>query len=82
MQDYFNHSEDKWDSYIKKLHFACIYGSDEESPHYINYTNNLINDDSKKLKIERHKDILKLDDKILDNKELVKLIDELRRKLT
>ena len=44
--------------------------------------NNLINDDSKILKIERHKYNLKLDDKILDNKELVKLIDEFRRKLT
>lgn len=82
MQDYFNHNEDKWDSYIKKLHFICIYGSDEETPHYINYFNNLINDDSKILKIERHKYNLKLDDKILDNKELVKLIDKFRRKLT
>lgn len=81
MQDYFNHNEDKWDSYIKKLHFICIYGSDEETPHYINYFNDLINDDSKILKIERHKYNLKLDDKILSNKELVELIDEFRRKL-
>ena len=82
MQDYFNHNEDKWDSYINKLHFICIYGSDEETPHHINYFDNLINDDSKILKIERHKYNLKLDDKILDNKKLVKLIDEFRRKLT
>lgn len=41
----------------------------------------LVNDSSKILKIERHKYNLKMNDKILDNKELIKLIDDFKWKL-
>lgn len=82
MQDYFNHNEDKWDSFTNKLHFICVYGSDEETPYFINNFYNLVNDSSRVLKLERHKYNLKMNDKILDNKELVKLIDEFKGKLS
>ena len=81
MQDYFNHNEGKWNFFIDKLHFVCIYGSDEETPYYINFFNELIQDQSKILKIERHKYNLKMNDKIMDNNELIKLIDEFKKKL-
>lgn len=81
MQDYFNHNEDKWDSFTNKLHFICIYGSDEETPYFINNFNNLVNDSSKILKLERHKYNLKMNDMILSNSELIKLIDEFKEKI-
>ena len=81
MQDYFNHNEDKWNSFIDKLNFICIYGSDEETPYYINLFNDLIHDYSKILKIERHKYDLKMNDKIMENNELINLIDEFKKKL-
>jgi transcriptional regulator with XRE-family HTH domain len=81
MQDYFIHNEDKWNSFTKKLYFICIYGSDEETPLFINYFYHLVNDSSKILKIERHKYNLKMNDKILDNKDLIKLIDDFKWKL-
>ena len=81
MQDYFNHNEDKWESFTNKLHFICIYGSDKETPLFINNFYNLVNDGSKFLKLERHKYNLKMKDRILDNSELIKLIDEFKEKL-
>ena len=81
MQDYFNHNEDKWDSFINKLYFVCIYGSDKESPNFIDTFLSLVNDSSKILKLERHKFNLKMNDNILDNNELIKLIDEFKGKL-
>ena len=82
MQDYFNHNEDKWNSFINKLHFICIYGSDEETPYFINNFINLVADSSRVLKLERHKYDLKMNDRILDNKELLKLIDDFKWKIS
>lgn len=82
MQDYFNHNEDKWDSFANKLHFICIYGSDEETPYFIKNFYNLVNDNSKILKLERHKYNLKMNDMILNNSELIKLIDEFKGKIS
>lgn len=81
MQDYFNHNGDKWESFTNKLHFICIYGSDEETPCFINTFINLVDDVSKILKLERHKYNLKMNDRILENKKLVKLIDDFKLKL-
>lgn len=81
MQDYFNHNEDKWNSFTNKLYFICIYGSDEETPYFINTFLNLVNDSSKILKLERHKYNIKMNDKIVDNKELIKLITDFKEKI-
>ena len=82
MQDYFNHNEDKLDSFTNKLHFICIYGSDEETPYFIKNFYNLVNDNSKILKLERHKYNLTMNDKIINNSELIKLIDEFKGKIS
>lgn len=81
MQDYFNHNEDKWDSFNNKLHFICIYGSDKETPLFIKNFNCLVNDYTKILKIERHKYNLKMNDRILENSEITKMLDEFKAKL-
>lgn len=81
MQDYFNHHEDEWDSFIKKIYFVCIYGSDEETPYFVYTFSNLVNDNSKILRIERHKYNLKLNDRVIDNNDITKLLDEFKSKL-
>lgn len=81
MQDYFSNNEDKWDSFVEKLHFICIYGSDEETPFFIKTFKSIIKDETKILKIERHKYNLKMSERVLDKKEVTSLLDEYKSKI-
>lgn len=81
MQDYFYHNSNQWDSFISKLYFVCIYGSDSESPDFVRIFNNLVNNQSRILKIERHKYDLKMNDMILNNRQIVALIDDFKKNL-
>lgn len=75
MQDFFNNSN-KWNTFLKKLKIIAIFGSEEETPLFIPTLLQLVNgDNSKILKIERHKFNLKMDDKVTENKELLNKID-------
>lgn len=77
MQDYFSHNEDKWDMFINKLHFICVYGSDEETPYFIECFKSLINED-RILKIERHKYDIKMNDKVINNENIIKMLDSFK----
>lgn len=75
MQDFF-YSNAKWDEFIDKMNIIAIFGSEEESPLFIPTLLQLVNgDESKILKIERHKYNLKLNDKVIDNNELLNKIN-------
>lgn len=76
MQDYFSHNEAKWNFFVEKLHFICIYGSDEETPFFTEIFKSIIKDEAKILKIERHKYNLKMDERVMDREEVVHLLDE------
>lgn len=77
MQDYFNINNDKWDIFVNKIKIIAIFGSEEETPLFIPTLLNLVKGDKTKLlKIERHKYKLKLNDKVINNNELIKEIDE------
>ncbi|MGN1399813.1 MAG: hypothetical protein ACI4WG_07445, partial [Erysipelotrichaceae bacterium] len=55
----------------------AIFGSEEETPQFIPTLLNLLNGNKNKLlKIERHKYKLKLNDKVINNKQLLKEIDD------
>lgn len=76
MQDFFNNNTDKWDMFVKKVRIIAIFGSEKEFPLFIPTLLQLVNgDNSKILKIERHKYNLKLNDSVLENKELLSIID-------
>lgn len=81
MQDYFNHNEEQWDFFIQKLYFICIYGSEEETPFFVKTFENLVNDESKILKIERHKYNLKMNNRIIDNSDIINAIDIFKTQL-
>ncbi|MGM9873888.1 MAG: helix-turn-helix domain-containing protein [Bacilli bacterium] len=76
MQDYFHANEDKWDEFINKINIVAVFGSEEETPLFIPTLLNLVNGNKNKiLKIERHKYQLKPNDKVIDNKQLLEIID-------
>lgn len=81
MQDYFNHNVDKWDQFNNKLNIIGIYGSDEETPFFIELFKSIVKDQTKILKIERHKYHLKMGDKVIDNKAIISLINEFKNQL-
>ncbi len=77
MQDYFNGNSEKWDEFVNKIYIIAIFGSEEETPQFIPTLLNLINGNKNKLlKIERHKYKLKLHNKVIVNKQLLKEIDD------
>lgn len=73
MQDYFSQNEDKWVPFCEKLYFICIYGSDEETPYFIEHFKALVKEE-RILKIERHKYKMKMKDKVIDNQKVIELI--------
>ncbi len=74
MQDYFNENSDKWNTFVDKI--IAVFGSDEETPLFIPTLLNLVDgNENKLLKNERHKYNLKLNDRAINNKELLKEID-------
>ena len=81
MQEYFNHNEKKWKSFVNKLHVVCVYGSDNETPYFTKTFINLGISEENILKIERHKYNLKMQDKIIDNMNFMKQIKEFKTKL-
>lgn len=77
MQDYFNENSDKWDEFVNKLNIIAIFGSEEETPQFIPTLLSLLNGNKNKLlKIERHRYKQKLNDKVINNKQLLKIIDD------
>lgn len=80
MQDYFNHNEEKWEKFTSKLHIVAIYGSDEETPYFIETFKNVVNE-AKILKIERHKYNLKMHDKIIENDKIIALLNNFKKQL-
>lgn len=77
MQDYFNVNKDKWNTFIDKIKIFAIFESEEETPLFIPTLLQLINGNKDKLlKIEINKYKLKITDKIIDNKILLKEIDD------
>lgn len=76
MQDYFNGNNDKWDDFQNKIKIIAIFGSKEETPLFVPTLLNLVKGNKNKLlKIEKHKYKLKFNDKVIDNKQLIKEID-------
>ncbi len=80
MQDYFSKNENKWDAFLTKLHFICIYGSDEETPYFIEHFKSLV-EENKILKIERHKYKQKMNDGIIENIKIIRLLDKYKEKI-
>lgn len=78
MQDYFNHNEDKWEEFTNKLNIIGIYGSDEETPFFTETFKGIVKDQTKILKIERHKYHLKMNDKVIDNKKIIRLLNNFK----
>lgn len=81
MQDYFSHNEEKWNSFVKKLHFICIYGSDKETPYFIETFKNIIKDESKILKIERHKYNLKMDKRVIEKADVINFLNDYKTRV-
>lgn len=76
MQDYFNANSEKWDAFVNKIKIIAIFGSEEETPLFIPTLLQLVNGNQNKLlKIERHKYKLKLNDKVITNKQLLEKIN-------
>lgn len=76
MQDYFNNNSDKWNIFIKKLKIIAIFGSEKETPLFIPTLLQLVDGNNNQiLKIERHKYNLKINDKVIENNELLNKID-------
>ena len=76
MQDYFNENSKKWDAFVNKIKIIAIFGSEEETPLFIPTLLQLVNGNQNKLlKIERHKYNLKPNDKVIENNQLLKIID-------
>ncbi len=80
MQDYFSKNENKWDAFLTKLHFICIYGSDEETPYFIEHFKSLV-EENKILKIERHKYKQKMNDRIIENIKIIRLLDKYKERI-
>lgn len=80
MQDYFNHNEEKWNEFSNKLHIIGIYGSDKETPYFIEVFKNLVAEE-KILKIERHKYNLIMENKLIKNSEIVNLLNGYKHSL-
>lgn len=77
MQDYFNENSEKWDAFVNKIKIIAIFGSEEETPLFIPTLLQLVNGNQNKLlKIERHKYKLKLNDKVITNKQLLEELDD------
>ena len=81
MQDYFNNNEDKYDLFIKKLHVIGIYGSYKETPLFIPTISSIIDENNKCLAIERHKYNIKMNELVINNKDILCLIDEFKSKM-
>jgi len=81
MQDYFNHNENKWNEFVNKLNIIGIYGSDEESPFFTEPFKGIVENETKILKIQRHKYNLKMSDKVVDNNTIIGLLDQFKNQL-
>ncbi len=81
MQDYFNNNESNYLIFINKLHAIGIYGSNEESRLFIPLISNILDNLDKCLPIQRHKYGIKMNESVINNKFIVNLIDEYKRKM-
>lgn len=81
MQDYFTKNEENYLIFIKKLHIIGIYGSNEESPLFLPIISSILDDNNKCLPIQRHKFNIKMNDFVVNNKYILKLIDTYKIKM-
>lgn len=77
MKDYFNNDFKKWNVFVNKIKIIAVFGSEKETPLFIPTLLQLINNDQNRLlKIEKDKYNLTPKDKVIDDKNLLKEIDE------
>lgn len=79
MQDYFSNNEENYEKFIDSLYMIGIFGSNVETPLFVPVISSII-DDSRVLQIERHKYNLKMNDSVLDTKEIVEKINQYKEK--
>lgn len=78
-QDFFNANESLFEEVKKKIRIILIYGSDEESQYYKNQFKGWVKEQNQILPIERHKYNQKMNDSILEIKEIKQAIDNFKR---
>ena len=79
MQDYFNHNEEKYATFLKKLFIIGIFGSKEATPTFIPVLSSWFEKEDVKthiLGIERHLYHQKMNDDILANAEIKARLNE------
>ena len=82
MQDYFNHNEEKYNTFLKKLYIIGIFGSQKESPYFIPTLSSWFEKENSKehvLGLERHLYNQKMKDSIL-NEETKRVLDSFYKK--
>ena len=83
MQDYFNHNEEKYDAFLKKLFIIGILGSKKESPLFMPILSSWFEQEDVEghvLGIERHLYNQKLDDTVVTNAALKSILDSFFKK--
>lgn len=84
MQDYFNHNEEKYTSFLKKLYIVGILGSSKETPYFLPLLSSWFSKEEamvRVLGIERHKYQQKMNECILDNQEIKQTLTEFSKNL-
>ena len=81
MQDYFNSNEANYPTFISKLHIIGIYGSNEETPLFIPLISSILDNIDKCLPIQRHKYEIKMNDLVINNKYILRLLDTYKVKM-
>ena len=77
-QDYFNGNPDKYDDIVKRMYFIGVYGSKEETPDFLGVFEKWFDCNDLKnhiLGIERHKYSQNMDDCVINNKTIIKEIN-------
>ena len=81
MHDFFCQNEEYWEDFKEKNYFICLYGSDKETPYFIDHFKGLVKYDSQILKIERHNYNIKMTDFVLENKKIKEKVEKFKDKL-
>ena len=81
MQDYFNSNEANYPLFVNKLHIIGIYGSNEETPLFIPLISSILDNIDKCLPIQRHKYEIKMNDLVINNKYILRLLDTYKVKM-
>ena len=81
MQDYFNSNESNYPLFVNKLHIIGIYGSNEETPLFIPLISSILDNIDKCLPLQRHKYEIKMNDLVINNKYILRLLDTYKIKM-